>query len=282
MALREWVGKRLSADTRLGESVRRVYRRASARSVRVWTEVLHGLAADNRNPRFVQIGANDSGYGDPLRYHILHNHWRGLLIEPLPHIFARLKSRYPNINDLQFANVAIDNTPGERPFYHLRTSDEPDLPVWYDMLGSFLEQNVLDHQQYLADIPERIVTTPVQCQTFDQVCAEHAIEQFDVLHIDAEGYDYELLKTIDLQRYQPTLVLYENKHLSQNDYRASLDLLHATGMMTHSDHVDTLAISRKVINANRHLAKSWRFLRAHTGSTRDAEHSEARNDNINA
>lgn len=276
MSLREWVGERLSADTRLGEGVRRIYRRTSPRLVRTWTEVLHGLAAGRRDLRFVQVGANDSGYGDPLRYHILHNHWRGLLIEPLPHIFARLKTRYPDIDGLQFANVAIDTESGERPFYHLRRSDEPGLPLWYDMLGSFIKQNVLDHQQYLADIPERIVETPVRCMTFDQVCAEHDVAQFDLLHIDAEGYDYEVLRTVDLTRYGVSAVLFEQKHLSASDYDASLAQLHAAGFLTHTDAVDTLAIASNSLQQSRALQRSWRFLRKRAGANPEAQHSGSR------
>lgn len=276
MSLREWVGERLSADTRIGENIRRVYRRNSPRQARIWTEVLHGLAAGNNSLRFVQIGANDSGYGDPLRYHILHNHWRGLLIEPLPHIYARLKTRYPETQGLQFANVAIDVEPGERPFYHLRPSDEPGLPLWYDMLGSFIKQNVLDHQQYLADIPDRIVQTQVQCMTFDQVCAEHQIEQFDLLHIDAEGYDYEVLRNVNLIRYQTSVVLFEQKHLSSSDYTASLKQLHAAGFVTHTDAVDTIGVKSQALQRSKALNRSWQFLRKRAGADAKAQHSGTR------
>ena len=34
--------------------------------------------------RFVQVGANDGIYGDPLRTYIERHHWRGILVEPSP------------------------------------------------------------------------------------------------------------------------------------------------------------------------------------------------------
>lgn len=273
MNLTRWVGKRLSAETRLGEGARRVYRRFSPRRVRLWTEVLHGLAAGSNDVRFVQVGSNDAGYGDPLRYHIRNNGWRGLMIEPLPHVFRRLQARYGAVSGLILENVAIDREPGVRPFYHLRPSDEPGLPVWYDMLGSFLKENVLAHSHLLPDIPERIMETPVRCLTFDQACGRHGIEAFDVLHIDAEGYDYEILRSVDLARYRPAVLLYENMHLSSEDYAASLDRLHSADMLTHSDKVDTIAVARQALETNRPLARSWRFLRRRVGVPESATHS---------
>lgn len=276
MSLAQWVGNHLSAETALGENIRRVYRRLSPRVARTWTEVLHGLAAARADVRFVQVGSNEAGYGDPLRYHIRNNGWRGLMIEPLPHVFRRLQQRYGDTPGLILENVAIDREPGTRPFYHLRPSDEPGLPVWYDMLGSFLKENVLAHQRFLGDIPERIVETSVRCLTFDQVCEKHGIAAFDVLHIDAEGYDAEILRSVDLERYRPALVLYESKHLHADDYADSLARLHAAGMLTHSDSVDTIAVSKHELAAHRRLARAWRFLRRRAGAAPASEHSGAR------
>lgn len=276
MNLAQWVGKRLSPETPFGENVRRAYRRLSPRVSRAWTEVLHGLAAGREGLRFVQVGSNDAGYGDPLRYHIRNNGWRGLMIEPLPHVFRRLQQRYGDTPGLILENVAIDRQPGTRPFYHLRPSDEPGLPVWYDMLGSFLKDNVLAHQRFLGDIPERIVETPVRCLTFDQVCEKHGIETFDVLHIDAEGYDAEILHGVDLARYRPALVLYESKHLHADDYADTLARLHAAGMLTHTDNVDTIAVCRRQLAAHRPLARAWRFLRRRAGAAPMSQHSGAR------
>ncbi|MGH8506702.1 MAG: FkbM family methyltransferase, partial [Stenotrophobium sp.] len=235
MTFQHWLKSRLlPASTWSGRTARRVFHACMP-----WREhnqhpaMLDALAASCSQVFFVQVGSNDAGYGDPLSYYTLHRGWRGLMIEPLPHIYERLRKRYDRISGLKFANVAIDVAPGERPFYHLRRSDEPGLPPWYDMLGSFKKENVLKHQKYLADIPDRIVETAVRCQTFDGLCAEQDVARFDVLHIDAEGYDYEILKSVDLAKYRPAAVLFEHAHLNSTDYQASLKQLHDAGYLTH-------------------------------------------------
>lgn len=261
-------------DQRLGHALRRGYRRLLPIDRQSWhPELLDGLAARARSARFVQVGSNDAGFGDPLRYHILHHGWRGLMIEPLPHIFARLRGRYADVADLQFANIAIDRIEGTRTFYHLRSSDEPGLPPWYDQLGSFLKENVLKHTSFLPDIPERIVETQVRCQSFAGICREHGIDTFDVLHIDAEGYDFEVLRTIDLTAFHPTLVLFEHRHLRADDYRAALLQLHTAGFLTHADPVDTVAVSNLELSQNSPLRRAWSGLRRRCDVPADALHS---------
>ena len=276
MKIEQWLARRISPETKFGEGLRRIYRHMSSRVDRAWTEVFHALAASQEEVRFVQVGSNDSGYGDPLRFHILNNGWRGLLIEPLPYVYERLQARCGDINGLILENVAIDTEEGYRPFYHLRPSDEPDLPPWYDMLGSFLKENVLRHQIYLSDIPDRLMSTPVRCITFDHLCVKHGFDQFDVLHIDAEGYDYEILRKVNLTRYQPTLVLFESKHLSDDDYAASLRQLHEAGMLTHTDSMDTIAVAKTALQGHASMAKAWKFLRSRTGMPVMSTHAGTR------
>ena len=40
---------------------------------------------------FVQVGANDGVNHDPIFHHVRKYNWKGLLIEPIPDIFEKLK-----------------------------------------------------------------------------------------------------------------------------------------------------------------------------------------------
>ncbi len=264
----------LPPDTRRGHFARTAWRRIAPRRQRNWhPELFDGLAKSMDAVRFVQIGSNDAGYGDPLRFHILHNGWRGLMIEPVPFIYQRLLARYRPVSGLQFANVAIGESAGSRPFFHLRASNEPSLPPWYDQLGSFDRQHLLKHQQYLADLPERIVESTVECQRFDALCAHSGISQFDLLHIDTEGYDWKILQTIDLTRYQPTVILFEHRHLPAAEMQAALLALHGTGYLTHNDLYDTVAVKQSRLAALAALNDTWTRVRAAVGSNSQTSHS---------
>jgi FkbM family methyltransferase len=63
----------------------------------------------------------------------------------------------------------------------------------------------------LGDSPFAATTNLLQvpCVTLADFCAQQAISSVDFLKIDAEGYDFDVLASLDFQRVQPELVLIE-------------------------------------------------------------------------
>mmetsp|Transcript_79962 Transcript_79962/g.213973 ORF Transcript_79962/g.213973 Transcript_79962/m.213973 type:complete len:161 (-) Transcript_79962:841-1323(-) len=56
---------------------------------------------------FVEIGANDGKFADPLFEKVNAWKWRGLLVEPLEDVFRLLKQNYAHLPGLSFENSAI-------------------------------------------------------------------------------------------------------------------------------------------------------------------------------
>jgi FkbM family methyltransferase len=178
--------------------------------------LLDAFARMHSRGHFVQIGSNDGAQQDPIREAILERQWRGVMVEPVPYVFERLKQNYGHLPRVQLENVAIAEVDGTKPFYHLpQTADwkGQNIPEWYDALGSFSREVLLTHSVFIPDIAQRIVCTDVPTLTFDSLCKRAGFEQIDLLHIDTEGYDYEILKQIDLDRWRPHLIIYEHHHL---------------------------------------------------------------------
>ena len=48
-------------------------------------------------------------------------------------------------------------------------------------------------------------------KTLSKYAAENSITNFEVINIDAEGAEYEILKTIDFNKYRPSVVIVEIK-----------------------------------------------------------------------
>src|SRR5262249_35234617 len=63
---------------------------------------------------FVQVGANDGVRSDPLRSLVLEHRLAGLLIEPLPDQYARLRENYAGQPQLRFENCAVAEHDGTR------------------------------------------------------------------------------------------------------------------------------------------------------------------------
>lgn len=55
---------------------------------------------------FVEIGANDGEQHDHLRPLILGEEWRGIMVEPVPYVFERLRQNYDRVLE----RVTLENS----------------------------------------------------------------------------------------------------------------------------------------------------------------------------
>jgi FkbM family methyltransferase len=184
------------------------------------------------------------------------------MIEPVPYIFERLQQNWGDSPRLRLVNAAIADHDGTQDFYFLARASEPDrLPAWYDGLGSLRKDVVLSHRAAIPDIDDRMVTAELPCMTFSTLCRTYAIEKLDLLQIDTEGYDYEILKGVDLGALQPRLVMFEHYHLDRLTFDASLDLMRQNGYECLSDGMDTLCLRVSGLTSrDRRLHRFWRRL----------------------
>jgi FkbM family methyltransferase len=190
---------------------------------------------------FVQIGAFDGTTHDPLHEHVRRGHWHGILVEPQLRYFHRLRETYERTDGLSFVNAAIDGERGSRTLYGVEGANgEPIDSLAH--LASFSRTNLLhwqrqDGHRFGSGI--RIVGTPVKCLTFDDLLAD--VDFVDLLHIDVEGYDFELLKSFDFDRFAPEIVRFEHVGLTRGDWDNAVRLLVRHGYHTVREEYDTTA-----------------------------------------
>lgn len=211
--------------------------------------------------RFVEIGANDGVQHDHLRQMIQQLDWRGVMVEPVPYVFERLRHAYRGNDRVVLENAAIADRNGRLPFYHLaKVADyeQEGLPPWYDGIGSFSRDVVLSHVRVIPDIAARLIETEVPVLTFDALCAKHRLESVDLVLIDAEGYDHVILHDLDFGRYRPALVIYEHYHLAAHDRPACRQLMERHGYETLEEGFDTWCLRPDADSA---LTQTWRATR---------------------
>ncbi|MEO8256926.1 MAG: FkbM family methyltransferase [Acidobacteriota bacterium] len=254
----------LPKRTLLGGLARDVYRSLTPPGTRGRMHlelVLEALAYSRGTIFFIQVGSNDADYNDPLRPFILSHDWRGIMIEPVPYVFDRLQRKYADRDGLILENLAIAARNGFAEFYAVAQSDDP-LPPWYDQLGSFKLDNILKHSGEIPGLKDRIVELVVPCLDFDSLCRKHQVRAVDVIHIDAEGYDFEIVKLIDFDAHRPTILLYEHGHLSSSDRAACNALVSRQGYECLEIEGDTLCLRREASAPWTRLGRAWRFARA--------------------
>ena len=193
---------------------------------------------------FVQIGSNDGLQQDPLRFFIETCDWCGVMVEPVPFIFDRLQAHYRGHPRLRLENCAIADRDGELPFYHLAQAVPGEhRPSWYDLLGSFHRDVILKHAYEIPDLEHRIVQRDVRCLKFESLWRRHRFTDPDLIFIDTEGYDWEIIRQIDLTRYRPVILIYEHCNLSAVDHADAQALLKRYGYELEDEGLDTVAIN---------------------------------------
>jgi FkbM family methyltransferase len=169
---------------------------------------------------FIEIGANDGEQLDPLAPYVRTLPWSGILVEPAPYIFERLRRNHAENERIALERAAIAESDGWQPFYCVVEVDDPvrqGLPEWYDSIGSFDRTTILGHGNEIPDIEDRLVRIDVPCMTFESLCRKHDVTRLDLLLIDAEGYDWNIIRSIDLSIRHPRLLIYEHEHLPEAD-----------------------------------------------------------------
>lgn len=193
---------------------------------------------------FVKVGANDGVTHDPFDTAFLRSTvWHGVLIEPVPYCVKRLEAIYADEQRFTIEPVAISPTPGTTTFYYVAEEAKaanPDLPPWYDQLGSFDREHIVKHLG--GGLEPWIVEHEVRTERLDAVLQRCELLSIDVLHIDTEGADLNVLKTIDLGVFRPRCIMVEHKHLSDDDRKELVAILHDGGYQVGRNETDLIAM----------------------------------------
>ena len=258
----------LPRRTAAGDVLRRVkHRRAAGPPADPATQpieaVIEAFGATHPRASFVQIGSNDGVRFDPICSQIRTRPWQGVMVEPLPWLFARLEANFGGFRRLRLENAAIAEQDGTQVLHHLAPhhGDLGDLPPWYDAIGSFRREVVLSHRDAIPDIEERLRTTEVRCLTFESLCRAHDVRRIDLVHVDTEGYDRHVLDQVDLERWAPAVVLFEHLHLDHVDRAHCVERLAEHGYQTGAGPMDTLAVRRAALDAHPAVAAAWALAR---------------------
>ena len=190
---------------------------------------------------FIQVGANDGVTIDPIHRCIIDFKWQGILIEPVEYLFDKLVDNYKGKNNLIFENVAISDQKGQKLFYRIEKNNEKGSPNWYDQLGSFLPDVVFKYKGIITNFEKHFISEKVECVTLNSIIKKHKVKKIDLVVIDVQGYDYEIIKTIDFREIKPRMILYEHGLLSYEDQKECEKLLRDKGYSIKVFSRDTFA-----------------------------------------
>ncbi|MBL4715641.1 MAG: methyltransferase [Bacteroidetes bacterium] len=213
-------------------------------------QFLNDFSKKNDDIFFIQVGSNDGFQNDPIHKFIMRDKWKGLMMEPQHKPFKILSSIYSN-GSVTVINKAIDKINQKRNLYRFSFTDAR----WATGLSSFkksqLEQLINNGSLQRKLEKENITPTEneeeyitydeVDCTNFETLLIDNKVQKIDLLHIDTEGYDFEIIKQFDFHKQKPKVIIFERTHLSDADQNACKSLLEAQDYSLNDFDADTVA-----------------------------------------
>ena len=212
-------------------------------------KVFENLSKSFNRINFLQIGSNDGVSGDPLNFFINNYDWQGVLVEPIPFLFQELKRNYEHKKDkLVFLNVAVGvEDKEEMIMYVFDEKFRGQIPDWCYQLGTFFKRVIYNH--HIPNVDDYIVEKKVPLRTIKTII-ETTLKgkNIHLLHIDTEGYDFEVLKIIDFSKLMPKVILVEYIHLNVTNRKQMISLLKINGYVLYRCNQDYIAIQKSILN----------------------------------
>jgi hypothetical protein len=84
----------------------------------------------------------------------------------------------------------------------------------------------------------------------DALITKHGFEELDLLQVDCEGFDGEVIRSLDLSRFRPSLIQFEHGHMTRKDLAATEELLSSHGyrFLYGGRFADSLAMAGECID----------------------------------
>jgi len=168
----------------------------------------------------IQIGANDGISHDHLHSAIKQFRLESLLLEPIKKYFLDLQNNYSNYDNVRFENSALSINNEILFLYKVNPEYFNKYGTLTRGISSFYKEHLLKH----GIKKKHIIQEKVNQISFDELLKKYRINNFDLLLIDAEGYDCHIVNDffLKVKKIRP-IIIFEWSHIKNIDFKNTLD-----------------------------------------------------------
>ena len=137
-----------------------------------------------------------------------------LLVEPVPHNISAINENLKEFKNIHLEPVAVASVRETKDFFFVKATSINKLKKhWASGIGSFNKNHLLNHRTKRFLIEEDdIDKIPIKTVKFEDLIDKYSITEIDKILIDIEGYEYEILRDMDLKKVRINSILFEYKH----------------------------------------------------------------------
>lgn len=180
-------------------------------------DLVRSFRYENRTIKIVQVGVNDALIDDFVRITAIENSWEVLLIEPHPQYILQAQKNYSSegaaYRRARWEQVAVLADEGYRTLYYVENAVAYD--EWAPGIASFRREHLEEHGIALEDVGELLV----QHLPLSKILDRNDYNDADILVVDVEGFENEVLRSIDFTKFRPRLIVLETTHMSRDEWR---------------------------------------------------------------
>ena len=175
-----------------------------------------------------------------------------LLVEPVPHNISAIKENLKEFKNIHLEPVAVASVRETKDFFFVKATSINKLKKhWASGIGSFNKNHLLNHRTKRFLIEEDdIDKIPIKTIKFQDLIEKYSITEIDKILIDIEGYEYEILKDMDLKKVRINSILFEYKHF--DGYRKTGEKLEEILKKFEENNYKTSKVDEENILAIKH------------------------------
>lgn len=160
---------------------------------------------------FIELGANDGLFQSNTAFLEKEMEWTGILIEPSLKGYQLCIKNRPNSICLNFACVSDDYKENY-------------------VEGDFINNDSMASINGKRTNNKNLIQ--VRATTLEKIINEHKCKNIDFLSLDTEGYEFNILKGLNLDKHRPNYMLIE---IYNNDIERIFNLLYSKNYKLHSN-----------------------------------------------
>ena len=156
------------------------------------------------NGFFIEVGANDGFAQSNTYYFEKLRGWQGILVEAIPELFEKCCKLRKKSRVFNCALVSSDFT-------------DTHVKMKYAKLMSLVEGAMSDAEKETGHIEnglrcqkiDKSYTIDIPARTLISILDECKVKEIDLFSLDVEGYELNVLKGLDFERYRPKYMCIE-------------------------------------------------------------------------